>query len=132
VHKRIIPAFTRVEFVSDRMSCSTLRGRWCHNIVLKVHAPTKNKTYDVNESFYEELECIFDDFLKYNLITLLGELNVKLGKKHIFKPIIWNQSLYEIKNYNGFRVINFATSKNLTVKRIEEQCLLLLIPCLPV
>jgi hypothetical protein len=39
VHKRIISAVKSVEFVSDRKSCITLRGRWCHAIVLNVLAP---------------------------------------------------------------------------------------------
>jgi hypothetical protein len=30
VHKRIILAVKRVEFVSDRMSYIILRGRWCY------------------------------------------------------------------------------------------------------
>jgi hypothetical protein len=30
VHKRIISAVKRVEFVRDRMSYIILRGRWCH------------------------------------------------------------------------------------------------------
>jgi hypothetical protein len=42
VHKRIISAVKRVEFVNDRMSYIILRGRWCH-IVLNVHAPTEDK-----------------------------------------------------------------------------------------
>jgi hypothetical protein len=28
-----------------------LRGRWCHIIVLNVHAPTEDKTDDVKGSF---------------------------------------------------------------------------------
>jgi hypothetical protein len=60
VHKRIISAVKRVEFVSDRMSYITLRGRWCHIIVLNVHAPTEDKTDDVKDSVYEELEHVFD------------------------------------------------------------------------
>jgi hypothetical protein len=39
VHKRIISAVKRIEFVSDRMSYIILRGRWCDIIVLNVHAP---------------------------------------------------------------------------------------------
>jgi hypothetical protein len=39
VHKRIILAVKRVEFVSDRMSYIILRGHWCHIIFLNVHAP---------------------------------------------------------------------------------------------
>jgi hypothetical protein len=43
VHKRIISAVKRVEFVSDRLSYIILRGRWCHIVVLNVHAPTEDK-----------------------------------------------------------------------------------------
>jgi hypothetical protein len=31
VHKGIISAVKRVEFMSDRMSYIVLRGRWCHH-----------------------------------------------------------------------------------------------------
>jgi hypothetical protein len=44
VHERIISAVTRVVFVSDRMSYITLSGRWCHSIVLNVHAEREDKT----------------------------------------------------------------------------------------
>jgi hypothetical protein len=58
VHKRIISAVKMVESVSDRMSNIILSGRWCHIIVLNVHAPTEDKTHDVKDSFYEELERV--------------------------------------------------------------------------
>jgi hypothetical protein len=32
----------------------------------------------------------------------------------IFKLTIWNESLHEISGDNGVRVVNFATSKNLS------------------
>ena len=38
VHHRILSAVKRVEFVSDRMSYTVLRGHWCIIIVLNVHA----------------------------------------------------------------------------------------------
>jgi exonuclease III len=41
VHKRVISAVKRVEFISDRMSYIILRGRWCDIIFLNVHAPTR-------------------------------------------------------------------------------------------
>jgi hypothetical protein len=79
VHKRIISAVKKVEFVNDRVSYIILGGRWFHIIVLNVHAPTKDKTDDVKDSFYEELERIFDKFPKYHMKILLGDLNVKVG-----------------------------------------------------
>jgi hypothetical protein len=47
---------------------------------------------------------------------LLGDFNAKVGREDIFKPTIGNESLHEISNDNGVRVVNFATSKNLRVK----------------
>jgi hypothetical protein len=38
VHKKIISAVRRVEFVSDRMSFKILKGHWCNIIVVNVHA----------------------------------------------------------------------------------------------
>jgi hypothetical protein len=45
---------------------------------------------------------------------LLGDFNAKLSKEDIFKPTIG--ILCKISNDNGVRAVNFATSKNLTVK----------------
>jgi hypothetical protein len=105
VHKRIIPAVKR-----------ELRGHWCHVIVLNVHAPTEDKTDDVKDSFDDELERVFDKFPKYHMKILLGDFNAKVGKEDIFKPTIVNESLHEISNDNGVRLVNFATFKNLRAK----------------
>jgi hypothetical protein len=64
VHKRIISAIERVEFISDRMSYIILRGRWYDIMALTVHVPTEDKIYDIKERFYEELEHVFDKFPK--------------------------------------------------------------------
>jgi hypothetical protein len=70
------------------MSYIILRGRWCHIIVLNVHAPTEDKTDDVNDSFCEELERVFGNIPKYHMKVLLGDVNAKVGKENIFKPIM--------------------------------------------
>jgi hypothetical protein len=98
VHKIVISAVKRVEFVSDRMSYIILRGRWCNVIVLNVHAPTEDKIDCVKDRFYEELEQVFDKVLKYHMKILLGDFNAKVGRKGIFKPTIGNESL---NNDNG-------------------------------
>jgi hypothetical protein len=105
VHKRIISAVKRVQFVSDRMSYIILRGRWCHIIVLNVHAPTEDKTDDVKDSFYGELERVFGKFAKYHMKILLGDFNVKVVKEDIFKLTIGNECLHEICDDNGVRLV---------------------------
>jgi hypothetical protein len=47
---------------------------------------------------------------------VLGDFNAKVGREDIFKPTIGNDSLHETIYDNGVRIVNFATSKNLTVK----------------
>jgi endonuclease/exonuclease/phosphatase family metal-dependent hydrolase len=98
------------------MTYIILRDRWCHIIVLNVRAPTEDKTDDVKDSFYEELEHVFDKFPKYHIKILLGDFNTKVGREGIFKRTIVNESLHEISNDNGVRLVNVATSKNLRVK----------------
>jgi hypothetical protein len=98
------------------MSYIILRGHWCHIIVLNVNVTKEDKTDDVKDSFYEELECVLDQFHDYYAKILLGNFNAKRGSVDIFKPTIGNKSFHEISNDNGVRLVNFATSKTLKVK----------------
>jgi hypothetical protein len=77
-----------------------------------MHAPAEYKIADMKDSFYEELECVFDKFPKYHTKILLGDFSAKIGRE----LTIGNESLPEISNDNGVRVVNFTASKNLTVK----------------
>ena len=51
VHQRIASAVKRVEFASDRVSYIVLRGHWCNIIVLKIRAPSEEKSGDSINSF---------------------------------------------------------------------------------
>jgi hypothetical protein len=90
------------------MSYITLRGRWCHITALNINAPTEDKTDDMKESFYDDLERVLDTFPKYHMKILLADFNAKVGREDIFKPIIGNESLHEINNDNGVRLVNFC------------------------
>ena len=102
-------AVQTVEFVSDRVSYIVLRGRWCNIIVLNVHAPCEEKSDDSKDSFYEELQQVFDRCPKYRMKILFKDFNAKVGRKNIFKLTIWNDSLHQDSNDNGVRIVNFAT-----------------------
>jgi hypothetical protein len=99
VHKRILSAVSRVEFISDRMC--------------KPHVRMND---DVKDSLYEELGRVFDQFSKYDMNILLADFNANVGRENIFKPRIGNESLHEISKDNGFGVVNFVTSKNLVAR----------------
>jgi hypothetical protein len=69
-------------------TCLLVMGCWYRIIVLNVHAPTEDKTDDVKDSFYEELDRVFDKFPKYHMKILLGNFNAKAGREDIFKPTV--------------------------------------------
>jgi exonuclease III len=92
VHNRIVST-GRVEFVSDRRLYIVLIECWFNIIVLNVHAPSAEKSDNSKDSFYDELEQVFDHFHKYHTKILLGDINAKLGRENIFKPTIRNEGL---------------------------------------
>jgi hypothetical protein len=81
-----------------------------HCFILNVHAPTEDKTDDMQVNFYKELECVFDKFPTYLMEILLGNFTAKVGREDFFKPTIGSKSLHKISNDNVVRVANFATS----------------------
>jgi hypothetical protein len=46
---------------------------------------------------------------------MLGDFNAKLRRDDIRKPAVGNESLLQVGNDNGVRIVNFAVSKNLAV-----------------
>jgi hypothetical protein len=87
--------------------CIILRGHWCHIIVLNVHAPTEDKTDDVKDNIYEELE-------PHEYSVRKSQCQSRQGRH--FNPTTGSESLHEMSNDNGVRLVNFATSKILRVK----------------
>jgi hypothetical protein len=78
------------------MSYIILRGCWCVIIVLNVHAPTEDKTNNMKDSFYDEIERVFHNFPKYPTKILLRYISAIAGIEHFFKPTIGNVGLHEI------------------------------------
>jgi hypothetical protein len=100
VHKRIISAVRRVEFVSEKMY-TILRGSWSSIIILNVHAPCEDKSDVVKDSFCEELGRVFYQFPRYDIKILLDYFNTKVSREDIFISTIRNESSHEISNDNG-------------------------------
>jgi hypothetical protein len=71
----------------------------------------------MKDSFYEKLERVFDKFPKCHMKMLLGDFSAKVSRGDIFKPTIGNESLHEISNDNGVRIVNFVTSKKIWLSK---------------
>ena len=48
-----------------------------------MHASSEEKSDSLKDSFYEELEQVFDHFPKYDMKILLGDFNAKVGRENI-------------------------------------------------
>jgi hypothetical protein len=59
---------------------------------------------------------VFDKFPKHHMNLLLGDLNAKVGREDIFKSTIEKETLHDICNDNGVKVVNLVTSKSLSQK----------------
>jgi hypothetical protein len=113
IHKGIISAVKRTEFLSDMKLCIILRGQWCDTVVLNMHATTEVESDDMKDSFHKELQLVFNQVMKYDMKISLGDFNTKVGIQDIFKPTTWNESLHEISNNSRVRV-DFVASKTLS------------------
>ena len=59
-----------------------------------MHAPSEEKSDDLKDGFYEEIEQVFYHFPKYRMKILLGDFNAKVGKENIFKLTSGNMGDY--------------------------------------
>jgi exonuclease III len=69
-----------------------------------VHASSEDKSDNMNDSFYEELERVLNHFQKYKVKILLGDWNIRVEREDIFKLTIGKESLREINKDNGINI----------------------------
>jgi len=84
--------------------------------LINVHASTNEKMEEIKE-FYNLLEQNINQIANSDIKIILGDFNAKVGKENIYKPSTGNESLRMETNNNGIKMIQFATSKSLNVRR---------------
>jgi len=80
-------------------------------VIINCYAPTEKKK--IKDNFYEDLEAVYNGLHCVKIIV--GDLNAKIGKESSFGPAI--DSLHNISNENGTRMVNFAHSKALIIRQ---------------
>ena len=56
-----------------------------------MHAPSEEKRDDSKDSFYEELEQVFEHFHMYHMKILFENFNAKVERENIFELTIGNR-----------------------------------------
>jgi hypothetical protein len=83
--------------------------------LVNCYAPTEDKSDDIKNKFYEDLDLVCDTLPVDKPKIILGDFYAKIGKEIIYKPTIGSESLHEITNDNGNKLITFATAKNMII-----------------
>jgi len=65
----------------------------------------------LKDSFYEELDEVFEHFPKYHMKILLGDFDAKVDREDIFNTIIGQESIHRDSKDNGIIKVNFPHRK---------------------
>lgn len=110
--KNAVIGFTAL---NERLCSIRVKGQ-CFNVTLIcAHAPTEEADEDSKETFYAQLERLYDMAPHYDIKIILGDLNAKIGKEEDLTPTIGKHSLHEESNDNGLKLVSFAASKGMVI-----------------
>ncbi|CAG4934632.1 unnamed protein product [Colias eurytheme] len=115
VAKKNVPSVLRFDPISERISVLRLKGKFSNITIINAYAPTELADEETKDSFYDDLESVYDQVPQYDVKIVLGDFNAKVGKEEVFVPAIGRHSKHDRSNDNGIRLISFATSKNMVI-----------------
>jgi len=104
------------KIINERICCLRLKAKWFSWTLINVHAPTNEKTEEIEEGFYNLLEKNINQIARSDIEIVLGDFNAKVGKECIYKSTISNERLCNETNNNGIKMIQFAISNGLNVR----------------
>ena len=106
-----------VEFRGDssRVASLTIKINTKYYLqVVQVYAPTSTHEDEEVEEFYEEVSKIMSENKSYYKIVI-GDFNAKVGGHQQGDGAVVGQYGYGERNERGTRLVQFATSENLTI-----------------
>jgi exonuclease III len=115
VSKKIKHLILDFQAKSHRICRLRIKGKFFNYSLICAHSPTEDKADEEKDSFYDELDKIHGECPKRDCKIIIGDMNAKVGKEQIFRPVIGKNSLHKISNDNRMRLINFASSRNMVV-----------------
>jgi hypothetical protein len=115
VSRKIIHLVIDYVPINMRLCKIRIRGRFHNYSLVSAHVPTEDKDPSEKDKFYDLLEKEYDKCPKHDIKVIFGDFNAKVGREESFKPVIRNESLHDVSNDNGLRLITFATSVGMVI-----------------
>jgi exonuclease III len=119
--KKIQKHIISYELHNERLCKLRVKGKYDNITLINAYAPTEDKTEEIKEQFYDDLQSIVDKVPKSDLTIILGDVNAKLGKGPAYKKITGKYTLHEETNRNRELLCDFAAANNMTVMSTQFQ-----------
>ena len=110
-----------MELHNEQLCKLRIKGKFNDITLINTYAPTEDKTEEIKEQFYDDLQSMVDKVPKSDVTIILGDVNAKLGKEPAYQKITGKHTLHVETNRNGERLCDFATANNMIVMSTQFQ-----------
>ena len=101
--------------INERICVLRVKGKFFNYSIINVHAPHNERPESEKDTFYRQLNRVYENCPRNDIKIVIGDFNAQIGKEKIFRPTIGTFSLHCESNENGMRLINFAAASNMVI-----------------
>jgi exonuclease III len=120
VKKELVKNVLGFEPYNERICKLRLKGKFHNLSIICVHAPIDDKNDEIKEQFFEDLQKVYDQIPRHDIVILLGDMNAKIGREDVYRPVSGIHILH-ISNKNGELICEYAVVNNMSVMSTKFQ-----------
>ena len=109
------------ELHNKHLSKLRVKGKYNNITLINANAPKEDKTEEIKEQFYDDLQYMVNKVPKSDLIIILGDINGKFWKEPAYQKITGKHTLHKETNRNGELLCDFAAANNMTAMSTHFQ-----------
>jgi hypothetical protein len=121
VKEFLVKLVKKFEAVDDRLCYIIIEGKTSNIAIINCYAPTETADNDYKDSFYDNLERVYDMIPRSYIRILVGNQNAQVRREHAFRHTIGKESMHSESNNNRLRLISFASTKGLVISSTQFQ-----------
>jgi len=119
IHKSIMPQIKQFIVVNERICYIRINMKHHDLVIICTYAPTETADEEIKNVFYDSLESTYDSLPNHYVKIIMGDLNAQIVQEEIYKHTIGKHSLHKRSNNNGLKLINFASSRGMSISSAQ-------------
>uniref|UniRef100_A0A8D9B4S3 Craniofacial development protein 2 n=1 Tax=Cacopsylla melanoneura TaxID=428564 RepID=A0A8D9B4S3_9HEMI len=121
INKTVRGSIMEYQTVSDKICKIRLKGKFRNITIVSIHAPTKEKSEEIKETFYESLDEVLSQVQKYDQILVIGDFNAQVGSMESQSDVAGKFTVHDYNNNNGDYMAEFAARNKLFIRSTSFQ-----------